>query len=172
MHTISKREWRHLQAKLVPGVSDTEGSYHCGINTISTQIVIQDNCDSSLCHSLVKLFPLLCCLMLNGLLSVHSPDTAELSTLFSLISPSEMALWARRPLHVSWGCWPLTPGAIPGCYCECCCTETVTCPEYSWKILVSLFSVYMDWCTLKDEGCVRIYCASVNLSGQNLSYFH
>lgn len=41
MHTISKREWRHLQSKLISGVSDTEGSYCCSINTISSKIVIQ-----------------------------------------------------------------------------------------------------------------------------------
>lgn len=171
MHTISKWEWRHLQTKLVLGVSDTGGSNHCSINTISFQIVIQVNCDLSLCLSLVKLFPLLCCLLLNGLLSVHSPDTAELSTLFSFFLLSEMALWAKRPLHVSWGCWPLTQDTIPGCYCECCCTETVTCPEYFWKTLVSL--LFSPLVRVNGWGCVHVPCMPSCLSFRRIfKHFH
>lgn len=75
-------------------------------------------------------YSLLCCL---------SPDTAKLSSCFSICPLSETALWARKPLHVSSDCWPLTREAIPGCCCACCFTETVTCPVCSWKTLVSLF---------------------------------
>lgn len=113
-------------------------------------------------------FFLLCCLSLSRLLPHLTLQNCQLCfPSFSPPSLPEMALWARHLWHVNWGYWHLTPDAIPSCSFKCCFTETVTCPEYSWKILVSLsfLHAYVDCYMLLDKGySVCVCCGHTWLS--------
>lgn len=117
-------------------------------------------------------FFLLCCLSLSRLLPHLTLQNCQLCfPSFSPPSLPEMALWARHLWHVNWGYWHLTPDAIPSCSFKCCFTETVTCPEYSWKILVSLsfLHAYVDCYMLLDKGysvCVVDIPGCLSFRGQ------